>query len=196
MKLMERVSEIGNGIKNTAGSVVSAIGEKFRRKPAPEAAAEEPELELDLEPAPESVEFSEPKESAAEEIPQEEPSGVETPEKPKSVLGKIGAVFAAIGRWIFRLRKVFMAIPVVYAAFRLASENMDRLPEQVGLNLQATGEFAQMIDRNLAVYGPLGVTAACLLMMFCSRRAFYPWIISIFTLVLPLLIWVTNVYPQ
>ena len=55
---------------------------------------------------------------------------------------------------------------------------------------------AQMISRDLAVLGPLAVTGGCLLLMFCSRRTFYPWIISIFTLVLPILLYLTNVYPN
>jgi hypothetical protein len=65
----------------------------------------------------------------------------------------------------------------------------------VGINLQSSGEFAQTITRDLAVMGPLGLTAACLLLMFCSRKAMYPWAISIFTLILPLLILITNLYP-
>ena len=48
----------------------------------------------------------------------------------------------------------------------------------------------------LAVMGPLGLTAACLLLMFCSRKAMYPWAISIFTLALPVLLLVSNVYPN
>ena len=44
--------------------------------------------------------------------------------------------------------------------------------------------------------GPLGLTAACLLLMFCSRKAMYPWAISIFTLALPVLLLVSNVYPS
>lgn len=111
------------------------------------------------------------------------------------VLAKIGAVLAIIGTWIFKLRKLIMAIPVVVAAIWLAMYNMEHLPEQVGLNLLPTGEFAQMIDRNMAVYGPLGVTLACLLLMFCSRKGRYPWAISIFTLALPLLILFSNLYP-
>lgn len=112
------------------------------------------------------------------------------------VLAKMGHVLGTIGRWIYKLRKVFLAIPVVYLAVRLAMYNMENLPEQVGLNLQATGEFAQTITRSMAVYGPLAVTAACLVLMFCSRRSLYPWLISLFTLLLPLLLLVTNVYPN
>ena len=65
----------------------------------------------------------------------------------------------------------------------------------MGINLQSTGEFAQTISRQLAVTGPLGLTAACLLLMFCSRKALYPWAISIFTLALPIVILVSNLYP-
>ena len=52
-----------------------------------------------------------------------------------------------------------------------------------------------MISRDMAVLGPLGLTVACLLLMFCSRKAMYPWAISIFTLVLPLLLLISNLYP-
>lgn len=117
-------------------------------------------------------------------------------DKIQPVLAKIGQVLGTIGSWIYKLRKVFLAIPVVYLAVRLAMYNMENLPEQVGLNLQATGEFAQTISRSMAVYGPLAVTAACLVLMFCSRRSLYPWLISLFTLLLPLLLLVTNIYPN
>ena len=115
--------------------------------------------------------------------------------KIKPVTDKIGVVLGVIGKWIYRLRKVFMAIPVVYYAVKLANYNMENLPEMVGLNLQSSGEFAELVSRDTAVYGPLGITAVCLLLMFCSRRAVYPWVISIFTLVLPILVLVTNIYP-
>lgn len=112
--------------------------------------------------------------------------------KVRAVCGKIGDVIGLIWVWIVRLRKVFMAAPVVYVAIRIAMANMERLPEVVGLNLQSNGEFAMMVTRNYAVYGPLGVTAFCLLLMFCSRKTLFPWIISIFTLVVPYLIYLTN----
>ena len=114
--------------------------------------------------------------------------------KTRTVCGRIGEVIGLICTWIFRLRKIFMAAPVVYLAIRIASANMERLPEQVGLNLQSNGEFAMMVTRNYAVYGPLCVTGFCLLLMFCSRKTVFPWIISIFTLVLPYLIYLTNLY--
>ena len=116
-------------------------------------------------------------------------------EKTWEVLKKIGHVLAVIGKWIFRLRGIWMAVPVALAALRLAAWNMARLPEEVGINLLANGEYQYLISRGLAVMAPLVVTGACLLMMFFSRRTVYPWVISIFSLVLPLLIWATNVFP-
>lgn len=114
--------------------------------------------------------------------------------KIRTVCGRIGSVIGLVCTWIFRLRKIFMALPVVYLAVRIAIANMERLPETVGLNLQSSGEFAMMVTRSYAVFGPLCVTAFCLLLMFCSRKTLFPWIISIFTLALPYLIYLTNLY--
>ncbi len=108
------------------------------------------------------------------------------------IYNRIATVLGAVWSWIFRLRKVFMALPVVYQALMLAEYNRQNLPEMVGFDIQASGEFAQMISRETAVMGPLALTLGCLVLMFCSRRTVYPWIISIFTLVLPILILVLN----
>lgn len=109
-------------------------------------------------------------------------------ERFKSIMGLVVMV-------LFRLRKVVLAIPVVYYALKLAAFNMENLPETVGVNLQSNGAFADLISRNMAVMGPLGITAACLVLMFFSKKALYPWAVSLFTLVLPLLIWFSNMYP-
>ena len=113
----------------------------------------------------------------------------------KTTIAKINSLISFIGSVLFRLRKVVMAVPVIYWALKLAAYNRENLPEQVGINLLSNGEFSQMISRDMAVMGPLGLTAACLLLMLCSRKAMYPWAISIFTLALPLLILFTNLYP-
>lgn len=110
------------------------------------------------------------------------------------VFNKIEEIITVICRCIFKLRKVFMTIPVVYLAVKIAMANMERLPEAVGLNLQSTGEFAVMVTREYAVYGPLAVTGFCLILMFFSRKTLFPWVISIFSLVLPYLIYFTNYY--
>ena len=105
---------------------------------------------------------------------------------------RVGTVITTLFRWIFDLRKLFMAVPVLYVAVKLARNNLEQLPEMVGFDIQSTGEFAQMVTRDTAVYGPLGLTCLCLVLMFLSRKTIYPWLISIFSLVLPLLIWVLN----
>lgn len=116
-------------------------------------------------------------------------------ETTRLVFEKIGHVFGMIGSTVFKLRKVLMAVPVLIAAVWLALDNYKNLPEQVGIDLQASGEYAQMISRDLAVLGPLAVTAACLLLMFCSRKTLYPWVISVFSLILPLFLLLTNIFP-
>lgn len=116
-------------------------------------------------------------------------------EKTWEILQKIWHVIKIIVKWIFNLRGIWLCIPVVIAALHLAALNRARLPEEVGINLLANGEYQYLISRDLAVTAPLLVTALCLVMMLLSRRTIYPWIISIFSLVLPLLIWVTNVFP-
>lgn len=104
-------------------------------------------------------------------------------------------VMKQIYKWVYSLRGVLLAIPVGVGAAILAMRNMRLLPEVVGINLLANGDYQWMISRNVAVMGPLAVTAVSLLLVFCSRRTLYPWLISLFTLVLPIVIWLTNVFP-
>lgn len=117
------------------------------------------------------------------------------PVKAKTAITKFNSIINLIGTIVFRLRKFVMAAPVVYYALKIASYNMEHLPEEVGINLLSTGEFAMTVARSLAVTTPLALTVACLLLMFCSRKALYPWAISIFTLALPIVILVSNLYP-
>ena len=121
----------------------------------------------------------------------------EKPEETKKTgsFQKVWNVMRMIGNLIYRLRKIIMSIPVVYYAIVFGVYNAKYLPDRVGLVLQSNGEFAQTVSRGLAVMGPLGVTAACLLLRFCSRRTLYPWLISIMSLLLPMLILLLNNYP-
>ena len=116
-------------------------------------------------------------------------------QKAMLVLAKIGGVLEVIVNLLYKLRKVFMAAPVVYYAVKLARYNSVNLPQVVGINLQSNGAFAQTLTRQMAVMGPLGVTAACLLLMFLSRKAMYPWAVSIFSLAIPILLLLSNRYP-
>lgn len=102
----------------------------------------------------------------------------------------------SLWKWAYRLRSVVLAIPVAVGAVILAIHNMAKLPAEVGINIQATGEYAQMVGKSVAVMGPLALTAVCLLMVFCSRKVLYPWLISLFSLLLPIFIYITNVFPS
>ena len=105
------------------------------------------------------------------------------------------SVAQMVYKWAYRLRSVLLAIPVVVAAITLAIRNMARLPAKVGLDMLASGEFQFVVSKSIAVLGPLAVTAVCLLLMFASRKVIYPWLISVFSLLLPAVIYWTNVFP-
>ena len=114
----------------------------------------------------------------------------------KSVMVNIINICEEVGGYMFHFRKLLLGLPVVFASIYLARVNWTQLPDQVGLSLMANGQFARLVEKEVAVYGPMGVTAVCLLLMVCSRRALYPWLISVFTLVLPVLILITNIFPS
>lgn len=100
-----------------------------------------------------------------------------------------------IWKWCYRLRSVVLAIPVGVAAVFMAIHNEVNLPAKVGIDLQTSGEYAQLISREVAVFVPLAMTAVCLLLMFFSKKVMYPWLISVFSLALPLLLLITNIFP-
>ena len=108
--------------------------------------------------------------------------------------GKLDNV-KSVWKMIYRLRSVILAIPVAVCAAILALHNQANLPDTVGLNIQANGEYAILLSKGVAVFGPLALTAVCLLMVFASKKVVYPWLVSIFSLVLPLLIYFTNFFP-
>lgn len=109
---------------------------------------------------------------------------------------KLWHVLTVIWAYVSKLYKLVLAAPVVYAAVVLAMQNMSRLPEQVGLNLQTDGTFALQMSRELAVLCPMAITALCLLMMFCSKRVLTPWVVSVVSLIIPVVIWIINVFPS
>lgn len=98
-------------------------------------------------------------------------------------------------KWIYKLRSVVLAIPVVVIAVYLAVQNMALLPGQVGILMQTNGAFTVSVVKLVAVMGPLALTAVCLLMMFFSQKVIYPWLISLFSLVLPILLLFINTFP-
>ena len=117
-------------------------------------------------------------------------------------LEKFGEFICNIGSWLkknwrisFELRKVVMAVPVLGGMFLLVNECRQRLPEVVGINLLESGQFEQLIPRELAVTVCMGVTIACLVLMFCSRKTILPWMVSILSLVLPIMLILVNTFP-
>lgn len=116
-------------------------------------------------------------------------------QKTKRVLARTDNVIGIIINVLYKLRKVFMAAPVLYYAVKLARYNNEHLPSVVGVNLQPNGVFSELLSRELAVMGPLAVTVVCLVLMFLSRKSMYAWAISIFTLVLPIVLLLSNRYP-
>lgn len=123
-------------------------------------------------------------------------SNEKTKESKKGFYAQLKKAIGIVIMAFYHLRKIILAIPVAYAAFRIALYNGEHLPVEVGLFLQNNGDFLQMVDRNFAVFWPLVITLGCLFLMFFSRKALYAWAISVFTLALPLLLLFSNIYPS
>lgn len=108
------------------------------------------------------------------------------------VLNGIKNFFVSLFQFVFYFRRFFLAIPVVYVAVKEAKKGMEQLPELVGLVLEKNGTYSLLVPREQAVFLPLIITGGCLLCMFFSRKVFYPWLISVVTLVIPVLILLLN----
>ena len=120
----------------------------------------------------------------------------------KPYIVKMRSVFAVVSdkvifawNYVMKFKKIVLAAPVGAMAVILALQNMIKLPVIVGLDLQYDGEFTVQIIREVAVLGPMAITAICLLLMFVSRRTLTPWLVSVFSLALPLLILLINTFP-
>ena len=100
-----------------------------------------------------------------------------------------------VWNYVMRFKKLFLCTPVAVMAVILAIRNLFSLPALVGLALEGNGEFSFEIIREVAVVAPLVVTALCLLLVFASKRTLTPWLVSVFSLVLPLWILLINTFP-
>lgn len=116
-------------------------------------------------------------------------------DKAKPYFQKVRENLPVIGAWLWRFRKFIFALPILYWAIYLGRLNYSLLPDLVGFNLQTNGEYAVYITKNAATYGPLAVTLGCLVMMFLSRKTLYPWIVCVISLLLPVAILITNIFP-
>ena len=112
-----------------------------------------------------------------------------------NIFVKVGRFMESLFTGIFKIRKIIAAIPVAVGAVYLAFYNMRNLPEVVGIDLLQNGSFTYQIPMGLAVFAPLAITGVCILLMFCSRRILTPWLVSVFTLLIPVVILITNIFP-
>lgn len=87
----------------------------------------------------------------------------------------------ALWKWAIRLRSIPLAIPVIVVMVILALRSAAVLPD-----VMLIGTYE--LTKDVAVFGPVIATSVCLLMMFISKRVVYPWVISLFTLALPIFI--------
>ena len=108
-----------------------------------------------------------------------------------SARGKIASFCSATGKWTYKLRAFVLAIPIVAIAVILAVSNMATLPAAVAIGLPNIVNgilvFQEvLVSKILAVFIPLLVTAFCLLMMFLSKRISFPFLVSLFSLIMPI----------
>ena len=108
---------------------------------------------------------------------------------------KTANILEKIILWFSKFKKIIAAIPVAVGAIILALYNMGNLPKVVGINLLENGSFTYQIPRGIAVFAPVAVTSICLLLMFCSRRILTPWFVSMVSLLIPVIILITNIFP-
>lgn len=120
----------------------------------------------------------------------------------------LGHSLYTIGRYLYRMRSIILAAPIAAAAAILAFLNMGRLPETVEITKMAINTKAEdalfgflalstgQISREMAVLGPVMITAVCVVMMLLSKRTLFPFMIAIFSLCLPYALYFLSVYPM
>lgn len=115
--------------------------------------------------------------------------------KVKKFFRKVWKNVKKITAKIFHYRAVFLALIVVACSLTMAAVSMFLLPAQVGIDLQIDGSYTFMLPKLLAVLFPVLITLISLVFVLISKRTLYPWLISLFTLALPAVILLTNIFP-
>ena len=118
-----------------------------------------------------------------------------TIEKGREIKNNVMDKVVPAWNYVKKFKKLFLAAPVATMALVMAIVNLIKLPALVGFGLQGNGEFSFELIREIAVIAPLAVTAICLLLMFASKRTLTPWMVSLFSLLLPVMILLTNTFP-
>ena len=113
----------------------------------------------------------------------------------KKFLRELKHVLHVTWMFVYRLRSVFLAIILALAAIWVMLWCSPRLPASVGIYLLSNGQYLLLVPKQIALLGSLAVTASCVLLMLCTKKPLYPWLIGAFTLVLPFFFLFTNMYP-
>ena len=113
---------------------------------------------------------------------------------------KEGNLFKVTCQWIYKLRSVFLSVPVIFGMIFLAIRNAAALPAEVNIYFPKFSDglikiSMATIGHTEAVIIPVLITTIALIMMFISRRMVYPWLISLFSLALPIVILLLNTFP-
>lgn len=111
----------------------------------------------------------------------------------KTEVTEEGGTASGFFQTVFRLRGILLSVPVAAAAIIMAIYSSRILPEQVGVFMQTNGQYQFMLSRPVAILAPLAITLVCLTITMCCRRVIYPWLISLFSLVIPALLWFTSI---
>jgi len=112
-------------------------------------------------------------------------------EKIKAFFAKVWFVLKLTVKWGYQLRSFVLSIPVFVCAAALAIRNAQLLPEALNISI---GENLYVITRGVAVLVPLAVTCICIVLMLCSKKMLYPWLVSVLSLVLPWVIWLASTF--
>ncbi len=118
-----------------------------------------------------------------------------TVKKVSGFLYELKKAILFIWDFVKRMKKVVLAAPIAFLAVVIAIYNLASLPALVGIFLLESGDYAFQMLRELVVLSCMALTALCLLLMFISKRTMTPWLVSLFSLALPLVILLTNVFP-
>ncbi len=102
---------------------------------------------------------------------------------------------------LFLFRGIILSIPVAIAAIRIAFYNRANLPEAVRFGTASLDDSKNLllktleVNRDAAVVVPMLLTFVCLAMVMMSKRVIYPWLISVFSLLLPIALLLVNTFP-
>ena len=109
-------------------------------------------------------------------------------QKFKAFCSQVWFVLKLTAKWAYQLRSLVLSIPVFVCAAALAIRNAQLLPAELNIVDQ------YVITRGVAVLVPLAVTCVCIVLMLCSKKMLYPWLVSVLSLVLPWVIWLAGTF--